>query len=182
MPRTATDYSRTVIYKIEHNENKELVYVGSTTDFTKRKYSHKNTCNNEKGKHYNLKVYHMIRENGGWEAFQMLEIKKFPCYDSNEARAEEERCRVELKSTMNMIRAFVTETQQEYDKNLYEKNKIIVKSRSKNRYDEHRDEINKRSSEKVSCECGSIYSIGHKARHFESKKHNDNVYVFANAT
>jgi hypothetical protein len=75
MPRTATDYSRTVIYRIKHIENKELVYVGSTTNFTKRKCSHKSICYNEKSKRYNFKLYVMIRENQGWNAFQKLEIK-----------------------------------------------------------------------------------------------------------
>ena len=39
MPKTPIDYSKSVIYKIEHIEKPELVYVGSTTDLTKRKYN-----------------------------------------------------------------------------------------------------------------------------------------------
>ena len=31
MPRTTTDYSKLVIYKIQHINNPELLYVGSTT-------------------------------------------------------------------------------------------------------------------------------------------------------
>ena len=31
-----------------------------------------------------------MRENGGFEMFKMLEVKKFPCNDLNEARAEED--------------------------------------------------------------------------------------------
>ena len=116
MPRKPIDYSRTIIYKIEHNENKEFVYVGSTTDFTKRKYGHKTTCNNVNSKDYNLKVYQMIRENGGFDKFQMLEIKKFPCLDGNECRAEEERCRIEIKAIMNSRKAFSPGTKEEYQK------------------------------------------------------------------
>ena len=37
MPRKAIDYSKTIIYKIQHEDNDELLYVGHTTDFTKRK-------------------------------------------------------------------------------------------------------------------------------------------------
>jgi predicted GIY-YIG superfamily endonuclease len=55
MPKRATDYSRTVIYKLEHMEKKELVYVGSTTDFINRKSQHKHNCNNEKQKNTTLK-------------------------------------------------------------------------------------------------------------------------------
>ena len=141
MPKKPTDYTRVVIYKIEHNENKELVYVGSTTEFTKRKYQHKYLCNNEKHKNYNRKVYVMIRANGGFDAFQMLEIKKFPCNDSNEARAEEERCRVELKANLNTIRAFVAETKQEYDKKYREDNKQTIQEKKKEWYDINKDKV-----------------------------------------
>ena len=35
------DYSKTAIYKIQHEDDESLVYIGSTTDFTKRKCHHK---------------------------------------------------------------------------------------------------------------------------------------------
>jgi len=51
------DYSKTIIYKIEHIENDNLVYVGHTTNWDKRKWSQKSACDNVNGKNYNLKVY-----------------------------------------------------------------------------------------------------------------------------
>ena len=72
MPKKAIDYSTCCIYKIEHIDNDILVYVGHTTNFTNRKYQHKSNCINETSKEYNHKVYHLIRENGGWEAFNMI--------------------------------------------------------------------------------------------------------------
>ena len=47
------DYSKTVVYKIQHQYDGSLVYVGSTTKFTKRKYHHKSSCNLLNGKEYN---------------------------------------------------------------------------------------------------------------------------------
>ena len=68
MPRLEIDYSRMIIYKLVCNDLNILdCYVGSTTDFSKRKYGHKSACNNCKIKNYNLKVYKIIRENGGWD-------------------------------------------------------------------------------------------------------------------
>ena len=61
MPRIAIDYTNTIIYKIQHNDNDELIYVGHTTDFTKRKSSHKTNTNSVSGKAYNRQVYKMIR-------------------------------------------------------------------------------------------------------------------------
>ena len=145
------NYLQTVIYKIEHKENKELVYVGSTVNFEGRKSSHKSHCNNENVKEYSYKLYVMIRENGGWDSFEMLEIKKFPCNNKREAELEEERCRIELKATMNTNKAFVAETQKEYDKIYYEANKEKSseqrKEQQKKYYEANKEKINERKRE-----------------------------------
>ena len=52
MPKTPIDYSICCIYKIEHFENDNLVYVGHTTNFNKRKGEHKSCSKNENGKAY----------------------------------------------------------------------------------------------------------------------------------
>ena len=75
MPKTPIDYSKSVIYKIEHLDKPELVYVGSTTDFIRRKSEHKCTCINENSKQYKSKLYQLIRDNGNWESFKMMIIK-----------------------------------------------------------------------------------------------------------
>jgi len=85
MPKLPMDYSKCCIYKIEHIDDESLVYVGHTTSFDKRKTAHKNNCYNEKDKKYNLKLYQMIRENGGWDTFKMIEVEKYPCNDRREA-------------------------------------------------------------------------------------------------
>ena len=66
MPRLSIDYQKTVIYKIVCNDlTVTYIYVGMTTDFTNRKYNHKSDCNNITDKHYNFKIYDIIRANGG---------------------------------------------------------------------------------------------------------------------
>ena len=75
MGRTKTDYSKTIIYKIVCNDlNVRDKYVGSTTNFTNRKSNHKKCCSNETSRDYNYKVYQMIRLNGGWDNWNMIEI------------------------------------------------------------------------------------------------------------
>ncbi len=72
MPRTPIDYSKTVIYKIVCNDLSITdCYVGSTTDFTKRKCKHKSLCLKS-----DMKLYSFIRNNGNWENWAMLEIEK----------------------------------------------------------------------------------------------------------
>jgi len=91
MPRKIVDYSKTVMYKIVCNDlNIEDCYIGHTTDFTKRKNHHKLFAKApHKGTNENCKVYSIIRANGGWDNWTMVEIEKFPCLDGNEARARE---------------------------------------------------------------------------------------------
>jgi len=142
MPRTKTDYSRTVIYVIKcKDDNITEEYVGSTTDFIERKYSHKTACNNEKSKHYNYKIYKFIRENGGWNEWVMLEIEKYSCNDKREAEKREEEIRVERKAKLNSIKAFGAETRKEYIKQYYQENKEELKIRDKKYYEENKEEI-----------------------------------------
>ena len=102
MPKLAIDYSNTLMYKFVCNDlNVTDNYVGHTTHWINRKNGHKSKCNNSNSPRYNLKVYQMIREHGGWDNWQMIEIEKYPCNDSNEATARERYWYDELNSTMN---------------------------------------------------------------------------------
>jgi hypothetical protein len=120
MPKKPIDYSKCCIYKIEHIDNENLTYVGHTTDFNKRKGHHKSSCKNNNSKAFNYKLYQMIRNNGGFEMFKMIEICKYPCNDKREAERKENEVMKELKVNMNTVRSFTTE---EEKKQYYEENK-----------------------------------------------------------
>ena len=113
MPRLPINYSKTVIYKLVHKEDydNDNVYIGSTTDFRKRKTTHKSYCNNEKNKTYNDKKYQYIRANGGWENWNMIEVEKYPCNDKREAEKREEYYRAFFNANLNSIKAFRTKEQ-----------------------------------------------------------------------
>jgi hypothetical protein len=91
MPKKIIDFSKIIIYKIVCNDlNITDVYVGHTTNFINRKAKHKSDCNNPNSKSYNYKIYNLIRQNGGFENWSMIEIEKFQdCNDINEASAKE---------------------------------------------------------------------------------------------
>ena len=133
MPKLPMDYSKCCIYKIEHVDNERLVYVGHTTCFNKRKTKHKSSCYNENVKDYNLKVYQLIRENGGWDAFKMIEVEKYPCKDRREAERRENEVMKELKANMNTRNSYRTE----------EENKIYMKEYNTNYYEVHKPKIQK---------------------------------------
>ena len=62
------NYSKGIVYKLCCKDvNITDIYIGSTTNFTRRKWGHKTACNNEKDKSYNFKVYQFIRNHGGFQ-------------------------------------------------------------------------------------------------------------------
>ena len=87
MPGTAINYDNTMFYKIcckdpAITEN----YVGHTTNWNKRKQLHKESCNNVNIKQHNYPVYKFIRENGGWNNWDMILIDRCSCVDELEAK------------------------------------------------------------------------------------------------
>ena len=62
MPKYNIDYQKAKIYKLCCKDVDVIeCYVGPTTNMTRRKYQHKNACNNESSKEYNRNVYRFIR-------------------------------------------------------------------------------------------------------------------------
>ena len=79
------DYAKRIIYKLINYDYPDLVYVGSTTNFTKRKHKHKELCLNINHKKHISKVYQMICNNGGWMNWIMIKICDYPCDDKRQA-------------------------------------------------------------------------------------------------
>ena len=132
------DYAKTIIYKLINYDYPDLVYVGSTTNFTKRKQHHKEGVYNTDCKKHNIKVYNTIRECGGWDNWNMIKICDFSCNDRREAEQEEDKYMLLLKSTLHMRRPFHTpETKKEY----IDSRKDVKKEYDKIRRTEKAEEI-----------------------------------------
>jgi hypothetical protein len=161
MPRTEINYQKSVIYKIEHLEKPELLYVGSTTDFIKRKNSHKSCCNNENKSKYNMHLYKMIRDNGGWDSFKIMIIKQYPCLNKIELLIEEDKQIKELKVSLNSKKSYYP-----YEK-YYEDNKDKIKEY----YEDNKDKIKEYKSKMFLCSCGCEIRIDNKYNHIKTSKH-----------
>lgn len=102
MPKTDIDYQKTIIYKIVCNDlSINDCYVGHTTDFNSRKARHKHACYSKEGRKQNYKIYKIIRDNGGWDNWTMVEIEKYPCNDRLEASSRERFWYEDLNSSLN---------------------------------------------------------------------------------
>jgi len=105
----ATDYSNCYIYHIVDKEG-IVHYVGSTSNLNSRKSKHKYCCRTENCKHYHLDIYQYIRDNGGFDAFEIVPISKIENISNKTELLIAERSEMEKHSGLkNMIGSYLTE-------------------------------------------------------------------------
>jgi hypothetical protein len=98
-------YENYYIYKIYQLSNPELIYIGSTTNFSQRKSNHKKNCNNKVSKKYHYPLYKYIRACGGWDTFNIEVIEKNP-YKSKEDILKREQELIDLlQARINAIKS-----------------------------------------------------------------------------
>jgi len=138
MPRLPINYQNALIYKfVCKNLDVKECYVGSTTDFRKRKTQHKSNCN----KGYNSNLYQFIRDNGGWDNWDMVLVEKYPCDDRLELLKRERYWIEELNASLNKLRPILTTYETlNYNKIYYEENKDEIKNQQKEYYEANKDE------------------------------------------
>jgi hypothetical protein len=137
-----------VMYKIcPKNKDLKFCYIGKTTSFIKRKGTHiRNTsCENDK-KHYHLKQYETIRNNGGWTEWEMVEIDKIYGKTKLESRMREQELIQEYNANLNSVSAYITEEQRKVTKKACTEkyrleNKELLKEQVKKYKDEHKEVI-----------------------------------------
>lgn len=146
------NYSNTIIYKIvcKDVDIKEC-YVGQTTNFSKRKASHKSNCINTKQEHHNCYVYQFMREHGNWNNWDMVEVEKYLATDKLDAHKRERYWIETLGAKLN--KAIPTRTDKEY----YEANKEQIKEY----YEQNKEQILKKNS---------LYREQNKESYVESQK------------
>tara|TARA_R110000803_G_scaffold192649_1_gene255545 strand:- start:408 stop:998 length:591 start_codon:yes stop_codon:yes gene_type:complete len=176
-----------IFYKITCDDLPEYIYIGSTVHFIKRKCDHKITCNNPNRKGHNIKLYQTIRDNGGWEKWDIIVIDEAKQVTLTEARIKEESLRKEYNGNLNSQKAYrsveeAKEYEKEWMKQYRESNKELVVEKTKIYYQANKEDIlekqkeyyqnNKKSiNEKITCECGSIFIKKALNRHLNTLKH-----------
>ncbi len=158
------DYSKSIIYKLCCKDPSITdIYVGSTINFRHRKYNHKCTTNCKTNKYYNSPKAVCIRNNGGWDNWNMLMIKEFPCENKKQLEREEGKIIAELKPSLNQI---LNPTRNEEERKQYTKNWVM--KNSERRRKTHKDWGEKR----VKCDiCNTEINRNCLARHNRGKKH-----------
>jgi hypothetical protein len=198
MPKKPIDYNKTIIYKLCCKDvGITEFYVGHTTNFNQRKREHKKCCVNEENKDYNIYVHQFIRNNGGWENWDMVLIENYSCENRLDALKRERHWIETLQAKLNKV--IPTRTKQEYRENNQEEikqkkkeyrenNQEEIKQKKKEYRDIHKEEIRKKKKDYRDthkeelyrvflCECGINYTHTHKSRHIKTKRHQDFITV-----
>jgi len=136
----------------------------------------------------------MIRGNGGFDRFKMIEVEKYPCKDKREAERREDEVMKELKASMNTYKSFTTDEErkeyrneyletnkeklQEYRKEYYETNKGKIqeyyetnKGKIQEYKEDNREKIREYFKRKITCQCGCNVLKNDLKRHQITKKH-----------
>lgn len=143
MPKNLTDYENTIIYKLCcKNPTVTDIYIGHTTNFTKRKNQHKTSCCNENDKKYNQYVYQFIRQNGGWDNWSMIQIQEHKLQNKREAESTEHYWIEKLSATLNSNKpyAMCKENPQQYKQDWYEEKKDYILQKAKQHYEENKEQ------------------------------------------
>ena len=166
-------YENSLIYILKHKTNKDCgVYIGSTINFKMSYYYHKSSCNSENSVNFNQLKYKYIRENGGWDNWEMIKIEDYPCKNLKELMIREDEIMSKYKNRINVISSIWTTEKRKkgYDSYNY-KNKEKRKEAERERYKNKKEEINKYRSEKIICDnCGIKLTRNHIARHKKSER------------
>lgn len=152
------DYSKAIIYTIRSGDS---LYVGSTCNYTNRKYQHKNCIHNDNRNEYNMKLYSTIRENNG--EFDMKPYSEFPCENKIQLSIEEERVRREMNADLNMYKCYKNNDDKKYveDKKIYDKQYRKING----------DKRRERNNTQIICECGIQTTKGGLCIHRKTKRH-----------
>jgi hypothetical protein len=164
-------YENAVVYKLCCDDPEITdIYVGSTCNFKVRKWSHKTSCTNKNDEKYNSYVYRFIREHGGWDAWSMILVKKYPhVADNQELLMKERKWITRLKATLNkrVPGAFLELGKTEY----HRQDKVIEYKKQWGK--QYRIKNKEHLTEKIKCDCGCMIRRSNLVRHKNSKKHKE---------
>lgn len=170
-------YKNGRIYKLVNNID-DKIYVGSTTQsLCRRKVEHKSRSKNKIKSNY--KVYKHLNKIG-WENVDIVLIEKYPCNDK-EVMHKRERYWIELLgASLNTsiptrkIKEWVEKNKDKlknYKKEYRKQNKEKIRKQQKEYQKKNKQQISSNRKIKITCKCGSIFSVYNKCRHLRSKKH-----------
>jgi hypothetical protein len=138
----STDFSNCYIYHILDKE-KVVHYVGSTSNLNSRKSAHKYRCNTEHDKNYQLDIYQYIRDNGGFDAFEIVPIQKIENISNKTELLIAEQTEMNKFSNLKNKNGSYRGSRKEINKIYYEKNKDQINQQNRQWKTNNREKVKK---------------------------------------
>jgi DNA repair exonuclease SbcCD ATPase subunit len=135
------------MYKIyPKDKSLDYCYIGHTNNFEFRKKHHMLPCLNVSHTKSHIKLYQVIRENGGWDEWEMIELEKLNGKTKLEARMREQELIKQHNANLNMLSAFITEDERKEKKKVItqkyrEENKELIREQEKKYKEDHKEII-----------------------------------------
>ena len=176
---SSSDIDNYVMYKIyPKNINLNYCYIGHTKNFNFRKGQHKLPCFDTTHNKSHLKLYEVIRQNGGWDEWEMIEIEKFNGKTKLEARMREQELMKEHKANLNMLNAYITEDERATNKKAItekyrEENKELIRQQEKKYKEDHKDIITEQMKKYREENKEKIYEKTKEYRENNKEKHQE---------
>ena len=179
------NYGKALIYKIVPKDNNDYCYIGSTCDFKSRKWQHKSMCNNPNDGGYNIPLYKHIRNNGGWNKYEMILIEYSPCETKLELLKRERKCKEIYNDnlgcdipgrTQKEYREDNKEKRAEQSKEWRQNNKEHKQEYEKEYRENNKEKIEEKQKEKIECSiCKCYIRKDYITKHTKTKKHIANL-------
>lgn len=175
-------YNNSIIYRLSCNITGED-YYGSTTNYKRRICLHKTNTEKQNSKrkcksrqiidrgdytfsiveecNFNTKKELLIRER--------YYIDNYPCINIGvpyKTLEEKTQSKKEYGQSDKMLK---------YKKEYYINNRELLIEKQRERHNNNKTIVNQKKGEKITCECGVIFTRGHRARHLKSKWHLENI-------
>lgn len=170
-------------------------YIGSSKNVWQRMHQHRYSLENNNSIYKNFHLYKCIRENGGYDNWQVIILDTIFCNNLREAEEVEQKYIDLFEPDLNSKRAFLSDEERikkkieitenwrkdnqeyikKYSKNYHEKTyenkKEIILERVKNYALNNPDKILERRRKKQTCDCGATFNHRQQQRHFRTEKH-----------
>ena len=184
-----SDYSKSLIYKIVCKDSSITeLYIGSTTNLYQRIATHKSNCVLLDNEHYNIKVYKFIRDHGGWDNWEVIELYKYPCNSKKELTVEERRAYDSYNSHLNHQKP--NRTKAEYYTDHFDDRREYLNKKSKEWHQNNLEKARQSARDSAEanreknltpekCECGLMITHGNMLKHKGRERHKKRMTALA---
>jgi hypothetical protein len=176
---SSSDIDNYVMYKLSpKNKNLKYCYIGHTNNFIFRKRQHYLPSVDLNHIKSHILLYETIRQNGGWDEWEMVELENFNGKTKLEARIREQELIDEHSANLNMLKAYISEEdrnalKKQITQKYREENKELLKEQTKKYKEDHKEIISEQMKKYRSEHKKEIYEKSKEYREKNKEKHQE---------